>query len=355
MIFDPELVRRIESSAARVSVATVAGFTGLAHDDPARAVPFGDGALVAFGPGRYVNRAIGASLDDPDDAGLDELERFYAASGLPPSLEVASWAPVSLVQRLAGRGYTVSWFRNVYVAGLDGSRVAAHPAMTVREVGADDVADWLFVTRAGFDAATPEEAVRQRRDGPRRPAVPGATVFLAELDGVPIGCGTLTVDGSMGWLGGAATAAGWAPARRAGRAGAPPHGCSPGRGLRARGRDRDARRRLGPQPGPPRLHARLLPGRADEVGAVNDRRGRLACACGRCESSDEAEYRAAHEELLADGFQFGFIGDDESFAEHVARLERPARGDDLGPGSRARGCSPKSPAPSSGGCRSATP
>ena len=104
MIFDPELVRRIESSAARVSVATVAGFTGLARDDPARAVPFGDGALVAFGPGRYVNRAIGASLDDPDDAGLDELERFYAASGLPPSLEVASWAPASLVQRLAGRG-----------------------------------------------------------------------------------------------------------------------------------------------------------------------------------------------------------------------------------------------------------
>ena len=205
MIFDPELVRRIEASAARVSVATVAGFTGLARDDPARAVPFGDGALVAFGPGRYVNRAIGVSLEDPDDTGLDELEHFYAASGLPPSLEVASWAPTSLVERLARRGYTVSWFRNVYVARLDGSPVAAHPAMTVREVGADDVADWLFVTRVGFDAATPAEAVRSDEMARASRAVPGATVFLAELDGQPTGCGTLTVDDSMGWLGGAAT------------------------------------------------------------------------------------------------------------------------------------------------------
>ena len=99
----------------------------------------------------------------------------------------------------------MSWFRNVYVAGLDGSRVAAHPAMSVREVGADDVADWLEVTRAGFDAATPEEAVRSDEMARASRAVPGATVFLAELDGVPIGCGTLTVEGGLGWLGGAAT------------------------------------------------------------------------------------------------------------------------------------------------------
>ena len=45
---------------------------------------------------------------------------------------------------------------------------------------------------------------------------------------------------------------------------------------------------------------------------------------------DEAEYRAAHAELLPDGFQFGFIRDDETFAEHVARLERQRRGHDLG-------------------------
>ena len=45
---------------------------------------------------------------------------------------------------------------------------------------------------------------------------------------------------------------------------------------------------------------------------------------------DEAEFWAAHEELRAEGFTFGFIREDESFAEHVDRLERQRRGHDLG-------------------------
>ena len=90
---------------------------------------FGDGALVAFGPGRYVNRAIGVALDDIDDAGLDALETFYAASHLPPSLEVASWAPAALVARLAERGYVVEWFRNVYAREVGGDE---EPTRTAR-------------------------------------------------------------------------------------------------------------------------------------------------------------------------------------------------------------------------------
>jgi predicted acetyltransferase len=46
--------------------------------------------------------------------------------------------------------------------------------------------------------------------------------------------------------------------------------------------------------------------------------------------ADEAAYRAAHAELLADSFRFGFIQDGESFGEHVRRLERQRRGCDLG-------------------------
>jgi len=46
--------------------------------------------------------------------------------------------------------------------------------------------------------------------------------------------------------------------------------------------------------------------------------------------ADETAYRAAHAELLGDGFTFGFIHDDEPFAEHIGRLERQRRGHDLG-------------------------
>jgi predicted acetyltransferase len=46
--------------------------------------------------------------------------------------------------------------------------------------------------------------------------------------------------------------------------------------------------------------------------------------------ADEPAFRAAQDELLADGFMFGFIREGESFADHVARLERQRRGHDLG-------------------------
>lgn len=46
--------------------------------------------------------------------------------------------------------------------------------------------------------------------------------------------------------------------------------------------------------------------------------------------ADEDTYRAAHVELAAEGFTFGFIRDGESFAEHLLLLERQRRGHDLG-------------------------
>ncbi len=64
----------LQSTAASFPVKTVAGFRALVPDDPATAQPFGSGALISWGPGRFVNRAIGISLDELDEASLDELE-----------------------------------------------------------------------------------------------------------------------------------------------------------------------------------------------------------------------------------------------------------------------------------------
>ena len=104
MIFEPGLIRRIESSSAGVTLATAAAFVDRAARGPARAVAFVDGALAAFGTGRYVNRAVGVSLDDLDDDQLDELESFFTAADVPPSLEVTSWAPATLICAAGGAG-----------------------------------------------------------------------------------------------------------------------------------------------------------------------------------------------------------------------------------------------------------
>lgn len=207
MIVDEELVRRIEVSAARVTTATVAAFVGHAGNDPARGAPFGAGALVAFGPGRYVNRAVGVSLDDIDDAGLDELEAFFAASGVPPSLEVAAWAPADLVSRLAARGYVTEWFRNVYACPLEDLTIRTHPTMMVREVDRGSLDEWLAVIRTGHNVTSDQAIDVSNAYARAAHAIPGATDYIAEIDGDPAGCGSLVRDGGVGWLGGATTIA----------------------------------------------------------------------------------------------------------------------------------------------------
>jgi hypothetical protein len=205
VIFEPPLIRRIESSAAAVTMATAAAFVDRTGGGPARAVAYAGGALAAFGPGRYVNRAVGASLGDLADEELDELESFFAAAGVPPSLEVASWAPAALLARLATRGYVVSWFRNVYVAALEDRARPVHPAMTVAAVTDDTIEEWLAVLRVGNEMTTPATAAISDEWAHASRGVAGSTHFLAYLDGTAAGCGSVIPDSGIGWLGGAAT------------------------------------------------------------------------------------------------------------------------------------------------------
>ncbi len=205
MIFEPELIRRIESSSARLTTATAAAFANRATGTPARAVAFAGGTLAAFGPGRYVNRAVGVSLDDLDNDQLDELEAFFRAAGMPPSLEVASWTPATLLARLATRRYTISSFRNVYVAALDDQLPPHHPAMTVDEVTDDTLEEWLTVLRIGNELTTPDAAAISDEWARASRKVTGTTDYLAHLDGVAAGCGSITPESGLGWIGGATT------------------------------------------------------------------------------------------------------------------------------------------------------
>jgi GNAT superfamily N-acetyltransferase len=205
MNFEPGLIRRIESSAARVTLATAASYIDSTGRGPAHAVAYAGGTLAAFGPGRYVNRGVGVSLDDLDDDQLDGLESFFTAAGVPPSLEVASWAPASLLARLAKRGYAVSWFRNVYVAALEDRPQPVHPAMTVDQVTDESLDEWLAVLRSGNELTTPEAAAISDEWAHACRAVAGATDYLAYLDGTAVGCGSVIPESGIGWLGGAAT------------------------------------------------------------------------------------------------------------------------------------------------------
>ena len=198
-LVDRALVARLEHSAAAVAAATAAQHHG------GLVVPVARGALVILGPGRYLNRAVGATLDGLDDAALAELEDRCAAAGVPAAVEVCSWAPPTLLARLAERGYRPDWFRDVFVHRPGGDGFHAD-GVTIRQVDSDaEVARWLQVlaeanqvVSAAGRAVSDAYAVAAHR-------VDGAIDLLADVDGAPAGCGSLVPGDGIGWLGGAAT------------------------------------------------------------------------------------------------------------------------------------------------------
>ena len=116
----------------------------------------GTGALVALGPGRYVNRAIGVTMDDPRDGELGAIERFFATAGVDSAIELASWCSEGLLQRLTARGYPNQWFRDVYVQRADDAAPSA-PArggVTFDVVAPATVQGWQQVLADGLGTPT---------------------------------------------------------------------------------------------------------------------------------------------------------------------------------------------------------
>ncbi len=208
MLVGRSLISRVERSAAQFEMSTAAAYQQIDPADPATAHRLGQGALVALGPGRYVNRAIGITLDEPDDATLDQAEAFFAAAGVPPSIELCSWASAPLLGRLVTRGYRPEWFRNVYVrsprrpmptSGAGPSDLAIH------RVDDESLGAWQGVFAASFEYTSSQDLATAQRYTSAVHLVPGTTHLLATRDGTVTACASLNVSDGVGWLGGAAT------------------------------------------------------------------------------------------------------------------------------------------------------
>jgi len=77
--------------------------------------------------------------------------------------------------------------------------------MRTRRVDDASLQEWLAVLRAGNEVSGPEASAVS--DGYARAvhALDGAIDLLADLDGLAVGCASVVFDGSIAWLGGAAT------------------------------------------------------------------------------------------------------------------------------------------------------
>jgi GNAT superfamily N-acetyltransferase len=202
---DFELARRIEHSAA---FATARQSLALAETSPisgAHAQELDGGALVAFGPGRYVNRAIGLGFGGTAAAEIvDGLNTFYSERGMSPSLELSPLADPALLSALTADGYVLERFRNVY----------AHDLSMLTEAG-DEVIVSLGLSTADdrkriLSGNAPEGTDARRISDEFCDAlahVDGKHDFVVVVDGATAACGSLNVIDDIGWIGGAATLA----------------------------------------------------------------------------------------------------------------------------------------------------
>ncbi len=116
-------VDRLEASSAQAAILLVRALDAGAPGSGAEYLPFGRGALIASGAGRYVNRAVGIRLD-------------------------SEWAPSGTLATLAGRGYGPARFR----------------AMLVHEVGPQRASRTLrLATHRRTRRPLPRSAPRHRR------------------------------------------------------------------------------------------------------------------------------------------------------------------------------------------------
>jgi GNAT superfamily N-acetyltransferase len=203
VLVDADLMAVLMSTAAGFGTGVAAAFGSVDSRDPATSQRSGSGALVAWGPGRYVNRAIGVSLNDLGDGDLDELESFFESRGVPPSIEVCSWASPDLIARLAERRFVPVRFNDLLVA--DPSRDSGtSTSVGVRRVDDASLPAWRDAFVAGFSTTPDEERLNRELVGVM-PLVPGAVHVVAEVDGSVAGCGTIAPQGSVGWISGGAT------------------------------------------------------------------------------------------------------------------------------------------------------
>jgi len=176
----------------------------VAPTSAATAVRLDGGALVAFGCGRYVNRAVGVGLGDtPADEVVSALGNFYSSRGMAPSLEICPWTGTALLAALGADGYRLERFRNVYVHDL--TEPPREPTVRIDTVDTSTSADHR---RLLADDAAPDSEARQVSDEycDASTQVIGTHDFVALVDDEPAACGSLTVVDGVGWLGGAATA-----------------------------------------------------------------------------------------------------------------------------------------------------
>lgn len=187
-----------------------------------RGYRFGFAIAIAGGVANYaepdspLNKIAGLGFTGlPDPAGLDTVEQAFAAQDAPVQAEVASLADPALLDLLANRGYRTVSFQNVLgrVLGEPVERVAP-PDVEVRPCDDAEFDAWLdVIVDASLHPDSPgvpwhRELPRDVLENAERDSTGLVQRYLARVDGVPVGAGSMRVIDGVALLTGAGTVPG---------------------------------------------------------------------------------------------------------------------------------------------------
>lgn len=207
-----ELAARVEGLEA----AAIAGAAEVAAGrEGARFVRgFGGGAACFAGVGSPLNKVVGVGFGGVPSVGeWEEVERAYAAVGVPVQVELAHLADPRIGAELTGRGYRLVSFEDVLGVELGGRSWVAPGGVEVRRDEGAEMGTWLDVVVEGF-AQADDEGVASHEEFPREAiaavmrdmaSTNNTRRYLAFRDGVPAGGASMRTGGGVAALAGAAT------------------------------------------------------------------------------------------------------------------------------------------------------
>lgn len=210
MLFcDTALAGRVERAEAQFIAAygEAAGLGGFT-------IGIGGGVASYAEPDSPLNKVAGLGFaDGPDRAEFDAIERAYADRGAPVQVEIAGLADPVLLELLAERGYRLASFENVLGRALgDAVEPFAAAGVDVTLSRDDEFATWLDVVVEGSlhpdtqGVPWAEDFPREILEKAERDAADLVQHYLARLDGVPAGGGSMRIADGIAQLTGAATA-----------------------------------------------------------------------------------------------------------------------------------------------------
>lgn len=183
--------------------------------------PVAGGVATYAGEGSPLNKVAGLGFEGPvTEAELDEVERIFAARGVPVQAELCALADPAVGVTLTARGYSLVGFENVLGRGL-GRGLAreslspnrASPGIDITVSGDRDFATWVDTVVEGF-AHPDQQGVPSHESFPREALeqvmsdmahAEGFVRYLAIREGKPAGGAGMRIGEGIAQLCGAST------------------------------------------------------------------------------------------------------------------------------------------------------